>query len=80
MKFYRISYCVVTKNEVTKNKTVYLLSPLPTKKDISRYMFNTYAKYHDAFIIKDISEISLEQFAEENKENLHTMILSIIEG
>ena len=43
-------------------------------------MFNVWAKrYPKGFILFDIEEISLETFIKENKENLHTMVLSIIE-
>lgn len=78
MKFYRVKYMAVDEDKIFHNNTVYLFSPLKTEKDISRFVFNFWGKhYPNGFIVKDIEEISLEQFTKENEENLHTMILSI---
>lgn len=80
MKFYRVKYMAVDEDKIFHNNTVYLFSPLKTEKDISRFVFNFWGKhYPNGFIVKDIEEISQEQFAKENEENLHTMILTIIE-
>lgn len=78
MKFYRVKYMTVDEDKIFHDNTVYLFSPLKTEKDISRFAFNFWGKYYpNGFIVKDIEEISLEQFTKENEENLHTMILSI---
>lgn len=80
MKFYRVKFNVVIANDVVKHSIAYLFSPLSNEKEISRYMFNVWGKrYPKGFILRDISEISIETFAEENKENLYTMILATIE-
>lgn len=81
MKFYRVKFNVVNANDIIEHTIAYLFSPLKNEKEISRYMFNVWAKrYPKGFILRGIEEISLETFTEENKENLHTMILSTIEG
>lgn len=80
MKFYRVKFNVVNANDIIEHSIAYLFSPLKNKKEISRYMFNVWAKrYPKGFILRDIEEISMETFIKENKENLHTMILSTIE-
>lgn len=80
MKFYKVKFNVVNANDILKHTVAYLFSPLNSKKEISKYMFNVWAKrYPKGFILFDIEEISLETFIKENKENLHTMILSTIE-
>ena len=79
MKFYRVNYTFVNEIPQYFHHTVYLFSPMQTLDEVRSYIFK-YLKPVNAygFFVKDISEISLEQFAEENKENLHTMILSAI--
>ena len=80
MKFYRVKYTLVNKIPQYFNRTTYLFSPMQTVDEVRDYVFK-YLKPENAygFIVKDISEISQEQFAKENEENLHTMILSTIE-
>lgn len=80
MKFYRVKYITVGWDKVFHENTIYLFSPLKTEKEVSRFVFNLWGRnYPNGFIVKDISEISLETFTEENKENLQTMVLSMIE-
>lgn len=80
MKFYRVKFITVDKNETFYEKIIYLFSPLRTEGDVSRYMFNVWAgSSPNGFIVKSIEEISLETFTKENEENLQTMVLSIIE-
>lgn len=78
MKFYRVKYTFVNKIPQYFNRTTYLFSPMQTVDEVRDYVFK-YLKPENAygFIVKDIEEISLEQFTKENEENLHTMILSI---
>ena len=79
MKFYRVIYVAVDGDKDFHERIVYLFSPLKTEKDISRFAFNMWGKhYPNGFIVKSIKEITQEQFTEENKENLQTMILSTI--
>lgn len=81
MKFYRVKFTIVNANDVPERNIAYLFSPLKTTKDISRYMFNVWGKkYPKGFFLRDVNEISLEEFSKENNANLQTMILSIIEG
>lgn len=80
MKFYRVKYITVGWDEKFHKNIIYLFSPLKSVNEISRFAFNLWGKnYPKGFIIRDIAEISAETFAEENKENLQTMILSTIE-
>lgn len=80
MKFYRVKYTFVNKIPQYFNRTTYLFSPMQTVDEVRDYVFKC-LKPENAygFIVKDISEISQEQFAKENEKNLHTMILSTIE-
>lgn len=79
MKFYRVKITIVNINNVPKRSIVYLFSPLKDKKDISRYMFNVFSKrYPKGFFLRDIEEISEEDFSKENTVNLQTMILSVV--
>lgn len=80
MKFYRVKFTAVNTNNIPKRNTAYLFSPLKTTKDISRYMFNVWGKkYSKGFFLRDINEISLEEFSKENGINLQTIVLSTIE-
>lgn len=80
MKFYRVKYLGINADKIYHNYTVYLFTPLKTKTEVSRYVFNFWRKhYRNGFIVKDIAEISAETFAKENQSNLHTMTLSVIE-
>lgn len=80
MKFYRVKFTIVNTNDVPERNIAYLFSPLKTTKDISRYMFNVWGKkYPKGFFLRDINEISLEEFSKENNANLQTMVLSTIE-
>ena len=80
MKFYRVKFTIVNTNDVSERNIAYLFSPLKTTKDISRYMFNVWGKkYPKGFFLRDINEISLEEFSKENNANLQTMVLSTIE-
>lgn len=80
MKFYRVNYTFVNEIPQYFDRIAYLFSPMQTVDEVRDYVFK-YLKPENAygFIVKDISEISQEQFAKENEENLHTMILAIIE-
>lgn len=80
MKFYRVNYTFVNEIPQYFDRTAYLFSPIQTVDEVRNYVFK-YLKPGNAygFIVKDISEISQEQFAKENEENLHTMVLTIIE-
>ncbi len=80
MKFYRVKYLGINADKIYHSYTVYLFTPLETKTEVSRYVFNFWRNhYQNGFIVKDITEISAETFAKENQSNLHTMILSEIE-
>lgn len=79
MKFYRVKFTVVNASDVPERSIAYLFSPLKDKKDVSRYMFNVWGKrYPKGFFLRDIKEISEEDFSRENTANLQTMILSVI--
>lgn len=79
MKFYRVKFTVVNASDVPERSITYLFSPLKDKKDVSRYMFNVWGKrYPKGFFLRDINEISEEDFSRENTANLQTMILSVI--
>lgn len=79
MKFYKVNYTFVNELLQYFHYTTYLFSPMPTLDEVRSYVFKCLKPANAyGFFVKDISEISLEQFAEENKENLHTMILSTI--
>ena len=80
MKFYRVKFTYVDNQKIPRRNTIYLFSPLKKTIDVSRYMFNVYAiNYKNGFFLRDIEEISLETFSEENKVNLGTMVLVRIE-
>ena len=79
MKFYRVRCTTVGWDEKFYKHTIYLFSPLKSVNEVSRLAFNLWGKnYPKGFIVRDIAEISAETFAEENKENLQTMVLSTI--
>lgn len=79
MKFYRVKFTIVNANDVPERSIAYLFSPLKDKKDVSRYMFNIFSKkYPKGFFLRDIEEISEEDFSRENTVNLQTMILSVV--
>lgn len=79
MKFYRVKFTIVNINDVPERSIAYLFSPLKDKKDVSRYMFNIFSKkYPKGFFLRDIEEISEEDFSRENTVNLQTMILSVV--
>lgn len=79
MKFYRVKFTIVNANDVPERSIAYLFSPLKDRKDVSRYMFNIFSKkYPKGFFLRDIEEISEEDFSRENTVNLQTMILSVV--
>lgn len=80
MKFYRVRYTSVDENQLATRRIMYLFSPLRSLMDISRYMFNVIKpRYPNGFFIRDITEISQEEFTKENTANLQTMVLVMTE-